>query len=276
MRKTTLLVRVIMQTVLLAVAVSVLIPFVYIVLISFGENVTSSSAILPDGYTLDNYRRLFSDTQFPRWIANSILLAVSSMLLGSVLCSTAAYIFGRFRFAGKRALYRLILLLQIFPLTLSMVSINKIFQTLGLINKLPGLILIDSAMAAAGLVFVAVGYITGVPYSLDEAAMIDGAGRFRIFLHIMLPLLRPMFVFVCIQSFVTSYNEYVIANVVMTEGFEKMPLAVGLQSLIAGQYGTNWSVYCAGAVLGSIPMLLLFYFLQRNYITGSTEGGVKE
>jgi arabinogalactan oligomer/maltooligosaccharide transport system permease protein len=276
MGKRSIPLRIAIQALLVVIAVSVLIPFVYIVLISFGKNVTSTGAVLPDSYTLDNYRRLFSETQFPRWILNSILLALASMLLGSVLCSSAAYVFGRFRFAGKRLLYNLVLLLQIFPLTLSMISINKIFQALGLLNKLPGLVLIDSTMAAAGLVFVAVGYVYNVPESLDEAAMMDGANRFQIFLHILLPLLRPMFVFVCIQSFVTSYNEYVIASVVMNEGFEKMPLAVGLQSLIAGQYGTNWSVYCAGAVLGSIPMLVLFYLLQRHYISGNTEGGVKE
>ena len=275
MHKKSLPVRIFTQFFLLLVAVSVSIPFMYVVIISFGNNVTSGAAIIPDSYTLDNYRRLFSDTQFPRWITNSLILAVFSMLLGTALCVTASYVLGRIRFTGRRALYNFILLLQIFPLTLSMVSINKLFQTLGLINKIPGLVLINSVMAAAGLVFVAMGYVLNISSSLDEAAMIDGAGRFRVFTNIMLPILRPMFVFVCIQSFVLSYNEYVIANVVMREGFERMPLAVGLQSLIAGQYGTNWSVYCAGAVLGSIPMLLLFYLLQRNYISGATEGSVK-
>ncbi len=258
------------------VALSVLVPFTYILLISFGKNVASSSAALPDGYTLDNYRRLFAETQFARWITSSLILAVSSMALGTFLCCTAAVVFERFRFSGKKALYHLVLLLQIFPLTLSMVSVNKIFGALGLLNKLPGLVLIDSAMAAAGLVFVAMGYVHNIPCSMDEAAMVDGAGRLKVFTRILLPMLRPMLVFVCIQSFVIAYNEYVIANIVMTEGFETMPLAVGLQSLIAGQYGTNWSVYCAGAVLGALPMLVLFYFLQRNYISGAVEGGVKE
>ena len=258
------------------VAVTVLIPMTYVLLVSFGKHVTSGSAIIPDSYTLENYRKLFIETQFLRWITNSLIMSVTAMALGTLVCTIAAYVFGRVNFAGKRMLRNFILLIQVFPLTLSMVSINKIFQTLDLANRIMGLSLINAAMSAAGLIFVAIGYVNNVPYTLEEAAMMDGASGTQRFFKISLPLLRPMFSFVCIQSFVLAYNEYVIANVVMTKGFESMPLAVGLQSLIAGQYGTNWSIYCAGAILGSLPVLLLFYYLQRNYISNSISGGIKE
>jgi ABC-type maltose transport system permease subunit len=105
--------------------------------------------------------------------------------------------------------------------------------------------------------------------------MIDGAGKFKILTRITLPLAKPMIAIVAIQSFVIAYNEYVIASTVMTQKLEAMPLAVGLQSMIVGQFGINWSVYCAGAVLGSIPMLVLFYSLQKYFIGGLTEGSVK-
>ncbi|MDD4479217.1 MAG: ABC transporter permease subunit, partial [Mesotoga sp.] len=225
--------------------------------------------------TLDNYTRLFSETRFMSWILNSLLLAAVTMVVAVLVVSICVYAFSRLRFYGRVGLFNFILLVQVFPLTLSMVSIFKIFVALGLLNKLEGLILADSAFASAGLVILAKGYFDTIPYSLDEAAMIDGAGKFKILTRITLPLAKPMIAIVAIQSFVIAYNEYVIASTVMTQKLEAMPLAVGLQSMIVGQFGINWSVYCAGAVLGSIPMLVLFYSLQKYFIGGLTEGSVK-
>jgi ABC-type maltose transport system permease subunit len=105
--------------------------------------------------------------------------------------------------------------------------------------------------------------------------MIDGANRFKILTRITLPLAKPMIAIIAIQSFVIAYNEYAIASTVMTQRLDSMPLAVGLQSMIVGQFGINWSLYCAGAVLGSIPIVVLFYSLQKYFIGGLTEGSVK-
>jgi arabinogalactan oligomer/maltooligosaccharide transport system permease protein len=225
--------------------------------------------------TLDNYRRLFTETRFSNWLINSLLLAAVTMILAVIVVSLSAYAFSRLRFQGRTKLFNFVLLIQVFPLTLSMVSIFRIFLALGLLNKIEGLIIVNSAFASAGLVLIAKGYFDTIPYSLDEAAMIDGANRFRILTKITLPLAKPMIAIVAIQSFVIAYNEYAIASTVMTQKLEAMPLAVGLQSMIEGQFGINWSVYCAGAVLGSIPMLVLFYSLQKYFIGGLTEGSVK-
>ena len=198
------------------------------------------------------------------------------MVITVILVSVTVYVFSRLRFLGKEKMFNFLLLIQIFPLTLSMVSIFRIFVAIGLLNKMPGLIIIDSTLASAGLVMIAKGYFDTIPYDLDEAAVMDGATKLQILWKITLPLAKPMLAIVAIQSFVIAYNEYVIASAVMTTNILSMPLSVGLQSMIVGQFGINWSIYCAGAILGSIPMIILFYSLQKYFIGGLTEGGVKQ
>lgn len=260
---------------LLGLCAITLLPFVYILLIAFGKNVFGTGAAVPTEFTLDNFRRLFTDTAFLDWIKNSIFLSLATMIAAVVLVSLTVYVFSRLRFRGQRQLFNFILLIQVFPLMLSMVSIFRIFVAFGLLNDLNGLIVVNATVSSAGLVLLAKGYFDTIPYELDEAAMMDGATKFQILKHIILPLAKPMLAVVAIQSFVIAYNEYAIASTIMTQGLDTMPLSVGLQSMIVGQYGTNWSLYCAASVLGSIPMILLFYSMQKYFIGGLTEGGVK-
>jgi len=123
---------------------------------------------------------------------------------------------------------------------------------------------------------VAKGYFDTIPFEIDEAAKVDGASLWKILTRINLPLAKPMLAIVAIQSFIISYNEYTIASTVMTDNINNMPLSVGLQSMIVGQFGINWGIYCAGAILGSIPMIVLFYSLQKYFVGGLVEGGVKQ
>ncbi|HOA78321.1 MAG: ABC transporter permease subunit [Bacilli bacterium] len=267
--------RVFLHALLFMLAIITLFPFVYIVLIALGKNVISTNTFIPEGFTLDNFKRLFTETKFLNWLGNSLLIATLTMIAAVILVSVSVYVFSRLKFYGKRKLFNFVLLIQIFPLTLSMVSIFQIFVRLGLLNRMMGLVIVNCTLASAGLVMLAKGYFDSIPYEIDEAAMMDGASVFQILTKITLPLAKPMLAIVAIQSFVIAYNEYTIASAVMTTNVEAMPLAVGLQSMITGQYGINWSIYCAGAVLGSIPMIILFYSLQKNFIGGLTEGGGK-
>jgi arabinogalactan oligomer/maltooligosaccharide transport system permease protein len=266
---------ILIQTMLFLLAIITLFPFAYIILISLGANVISTSTFIPKEYTFENFKRLFSDTHFTSWLGNSFVIGLMTMIISVVLVSITIYVFSRLKFYGKQKLFNFILLIQIFPLTLSMVSIFKIFVEFGLLNKSIGLIVVDATLASAGLIMLAKGYFDTIPYELDEAAMMDGASKFQILTKITLPLAKPMIAIIAIQSFVIAYNEYTIASAVMTTGVESLPLAVGLQSIISGQYGINWSLYCAGAVIGSIPMIIIFYALQKYFIGGLTEGGVK-
>ncbi|MDD3129652.1 MAG: ABC transporter permease subunit [Candidatus Izemoplasmatales bacterium] len=260
---------------LLTLAIITITPFAYIIMIAFGKNIIGTSATIPKELTLLNFQRLFTETAFLNWIFNSIVIGLTTMMISVIFVSITVYVFSRMRFYGKEKLFKFVMLIQIFPLTLSMVSIFRIFVTLGILNDIKGLIIINSTLSSAGLVLLAKGFFDTIPYEIDEAAMVDGASRFQTLTKVILPLAKPMLAVVAIQSFVIAYNEYVIASTVMTQGLETMPLSVGLQSMISGQYGTNWSMYCAAAILGSVPMIVLFYSLQKYFIGGITEGSVK-
>lgn len=267
--------KIIINLLLFVLAIITLFPFVYITLIALGDNVISTSTFIPKEFTFANFQKLFQETHFTNWLKNSFIIGIVTMIISVILVSVAVYVFSRLKFLGKQKLFNFFLLIQIFPLTLSMVSIFKIFVDFGLLNKTMGLIIVDSTMASAGLIMLAKGFFDTIPYELDEAAMIDGANKLQILVKITLPLAKPMLAIVAIQSFVIAYNEYTIASAVMTTSVDSLPLAVGLQSIISGQYGINWSLYCAGALIGSIPMIILFYALQKYFIGGLTEGGVK-
>ncbi len=267
--------RIIIHALLISLVLITLLPFIFVVLIAFGKDVIGTTILIPEQFSLENFRLLLSETHFTRWMINSFVIAIATVAVAVVLVSLSVYALSRLRFYGRQKVFQSILLIQVFPLTLSMVSIFRIFAAMGLLNQMPGLIIVNSVLASAGLILVAKGYFDTIPIDIDEAAKIDGASRFLILLKINLPLAKPMISIIAIQSFVIAYNEYVIASTVMTRGLDRMPLAVGLQSMIMGQYGTNWSLYCAGAVLGSVPMLVIFYSLQKAFLGGLTEGSVK-
>ena len=261
---------------LIVFAISVLVPVIYMVIVSFGKNVLSvDSGILPNEYTFMNYKDLFSKHQFKYWMINSIIISLGTMALTSILTTIGSYVFSRFKFYGSRTAFKSILLIQIFPITLSMVAIHQILGSMGLLNKLIGLILVDTVMALPYSLLLAKGYFDTIPRELEESAFIDGAGKIKTLVRIVIPLVKPIIATIAVNSFVLAYNEYVIANVVMTGGFKSMPLAVGLRSMFEGQYGINWPRYCSAALLGSIPMLILFFLLQDYFVSGLTEGSVK-
>lgn len=264
------------HAILIVLALIVLIPFVYILLISFGKDLLDITGYGDMGFSVDNYEKLFTETKYLHWLGNSLLVSLATMLISLVMVSVASNVFSKYKFAGREALFQTMLLIQIFPLTLMLVSLFKIFAALELLNKLIGLVIIDSVIATAGLILVSKGYFDTIPYEIDEAAMIDGANRFQVLIHITLPLVKPILGIVAIQSFVLTYNEYAIASMLITSGAEKMTVAVGLQSLIYGQFQQNWGMYSAGAVLASLPIFILFYSFQRYFIGGLTEGGVKQ
>ncbi|NLN50388.1 MAG: ABC transporter permease subunit [Acholeplasmataceae bacterium] len=277
-KKTTkqTLIKIAIQIFLFLLAVVVLIPFVYIVLMAFGKNVISVSSNIPREFSLTNFSNLFKETKFLRWMGVSFFVSGVTMVLSIVLVSVSVYVLARLKLVGRSKLFNALLLIQIFPLTLSMVAIFTIFSTFGLLNRPLGLVLINSTIASISLVMVAKGYFDTIPFEIDEAAKVDGASLWKILTRINLPLAKPMLAIVAIQSFIISYNEYTIASTVMTDNINNMPLSVGLQSMIVGQFGINWGIYCAGAILGSIPMIVLFYSLQKYFVGGLVEGGVKQ
>ena len=262
---------------LIIFAISVLVPIIYVVIISFGKNVTSlDGGVLPTSYTLQNYKDLFTEFQFKNWIINSIVISMGTMVLTLVFATVGAYVFSRFDFVGRMVTYKTILLIQIFPLTLSMVAIYKMVSMLGLINTQISLILVNTVMALPYSILLSKGYFDTIPKDLEESAYMDGASKARTLWLVIIPLVKPIIATIAISSFVLAYNEYVLANVLMSGGFESMPLAVGLRSMFAGQYGVNWPRFAAAASLGSIPMLIIFMVFQDHFVSGLTDGSVKQ
>jgi arabinogalactan oligomer/maltooligosaccharide transport system permease protein len=259
----------------LAVAWSIY-PILRVITISIrpGDNLlTESLAIIPDDWTFDNYITLFTDHPFGTWIWNSILVTATVMLTGVTLASTAGYALSRFRFPGREASLFSLLVTQMFPATMLLLPLFIMLSSLHLINTYLGLIVIYSSTALPFCVWSMKGYYDTIPYSLEEAARIDGASRFMAFYKIILPLASPALVITALFSFMSAWTEYIVAAQVLW--YEEMfTLPIGLKSFQANMT-TEWGLYAAGAMIVSIPAIALFLFLTKYLIGGLTLGSVK-
>jgi len=243
-----------------------------------------TARIIPAQPTTANYLYLFRERQeinFPRWLLNTVYVAGITSALGVFLCALGAYAFSRFRFRGRRAGLLTILLVQMFPQTVGMVAIYLILQTLGKqipwlgLNTHPGLILVYLGGAIGFNTWFMKGYFDTIPRSLEESALVDGATPFQAFWRIVLPVARPILAVVFVIQFISVYSEYLLASLIL-KGSEKYTLAVGLQLFIGEAYNRRWGSFAAASVLGAAMILIIFYALQSQIISGLTGGAVKE
>ncbi|MFK4731463.1 sugar ABC transporter permease [Agromyces mediolanus] len=258
-------------------------PILYIVSASLNPNGSlAGSTGLFTKFSLENYINLFSNPAqpFAAWFMNTLLIglvtAAGTVLLGGL----AAYAFSRMRFSGRRLGLITILLVQMFPQLLAVVAIfllmkgiGDIFPALGL-NTHIGLIMVYLGGALGVNTYLMYGFFNTVPVSIDEAAKLDGAGHSRIFFTIILRLSAPVLAVVGLLSFIATINEFVIASVLLTAP-ERKTLAVGLYQFIAQETSANWPVFAAGAVLAALPVVVLFFVLQKYIVSGLTAGSVK-
>ncbi|MBE6830675.1 MAG: ABC transporter permease subunit, partial [Ruminococcaceae bacterium] len=202
------------------------------------------------------------------------LFAVSIPLLFTI---PAAYAFSRFRFAGRKTMLFILLLLNAFPSTLSMFAIYRLFKMFNLLNSYLGLVIAYTGMNAIFALWNMKGYFDSIPISIEEAARIDGANDLIIIAKIVSPLAKPSIIVTATMIFINVWSEYIFAITFLT-GTDKYTLAAGLYSLQASGngYATNWPVFSAGAILVTIPVLVLFFIFQRYMVSGLTLGGVKE
>ncbi len=255
-------------------------PIVFVVSASLSTRGTLTGTTgLFTSVTFEQYRALFQ-TNFPNWIVNSLVIG-SAASVGSVLMSAAAaYAFSRFRFRGRRGSLTFLLLLQMFPQLLAFVAILLLLLALG--NAIPllglnsrlALIAVYLGGALGANTFLMYGFFNTVPRELDEAARIDGASHSRIFFTIILRLVAPILAVVALLGFVGSFSDFIIARVVLTAQ-DKLTVAVGLYQFVSAQFDARWGIFAAGAVLSSVPIVVLFLFLQRYIVGGLTAGAVK-
>ena len=234
---------------------------------------SSSLALIPRGATFANFRILLFETPFLRWLGNSSLIALAVTVTGVGLASTAGYALSRFRFLGRSSALHGLLVTQMFPVTMLLLPLYLILIKLSLINSYLGVIIIYSATALPFCIWQLKGYYDTIPLSLEEASTIDGCTRWQSFYLVVLPLSLPALVITALFSFMTAWNEYVVAALVLQD-VDRFTLPLGLK-MFQSNMSTQWGLYAAGALLVSLPVVGLFLLLSRFLISGLSSGAVK-
>lgn len=254
-----------------------LIPILYALSVSLNANNSLLSvdfSFIPKNFTLKNYSAVFFDEPIMLWLKNSLILAVITLLISLGTGIPAAYVFSRKTFPGRKPILRMLILLYAFPSLLSMTALYKLMSPMGLINTKPGLIIVYTGTEAVFALWNMKGYFDTIPYDIEEAAMIDGATPIQIVTKIVLPLAKPTIAVTAMMVLIYVWNEYIFAVNFMT-GSDTYTLAAGLYSLQATEMSGNWPVFAAASIVVSVPILVVFFALQRNMTTGLTSGGVK-
>ena len=253
-----------------------LIPILYTLLLSLsGRNAVLSGGGLFDRiWSLDAYRAILLDEPFLGWLANSLKISLFTMLLALSSAVFAAYAFSRRRFRGRRALLNMLLILNAFPQMLSMFALFRLFRELNLINTHIGLILIYAGGMCIFAIWNLKGYFDSIPVEIEEAAAIDGAGNAAIVLRIVLPLARPAIIVTAVMVLISVWNEYLFSTTFMMN-VETYTLSGGLYQLQSNDYGRSWPLFTAAAMLVSLPVLIVFFCVQKYMVSGLTAGGVK-
>lgn len=250
-------------------------PFVWMILTSLTPTAVLSAtgvSLTPAAWSFDNYTRLFAQTSFLGNMLDSLIIAAGTVVVGLAVSVTAAYAFSRFRFAGRKLLMLQFLLINMFPVVLLILPLFVMMRKAGILDTHIGLILANSTVAIPFAVWMLTSYISAIPKSLDEAAMMDGCSRLAALWRVVLPLTMPGIVSTGIYIFITAWNEYLYA--LTLGGRSVRPVTVAIQTLI-GEYQIEWGLLAAGAVVGALPATALFLLVQRRLIGGLTQGAVK-
>ncbi len=215
-------------------------------------------------------------SKFLLWLRNTFVISGLTGVMAIVLTTTAGYAIARLRFPGRFQMLMFFIFIQMFPGFLGLVAITQIIGGLGLTNNFAGLILAYSGGVVAFGTWIYKGFVEGLPQSLEEAALVDGCTRWTAFTKIVLPLSGPMLVFIFLNQFIGTYTEFFLINILIT-GADKWNIGLGLRSLAPAGFDTqNFGVFSAAAILGSLPIVILYYSFQQVFVSGALSGGVKE
>ncbi len=241
-----------------------------------GKSLASMSILpIPNNPTTDNFTRLFTKTNYLSWYKNSLIVACFNTLFTTVIVLITAYVFSRFRFRFKKLALMSFLILQMFPSVIGMVAIYVILNRFGLTDNLMGLVLVYTAGNIPYNTWLLKGYFDTIPRSIDEAAKVDGAGNFSTFIRIILPNTLPMVAFLAVTSFTQPWMDFILPRYILRSDKNKT-LAVGLFEMINGRSNDNFTQFAAGALLISIPFVIIFALNQKYLIRIMSTGAVKE
>ncbi|MCL6454590.1 MAG: sugar ABC transporter permease [Alicyclobacillus sp.] len=263
----------VIRVVLWVVLVVTLVPLLYVVTASFSATQSLSSAsLIPHHPTLSNYRNVFQ-SGFLRWAWNSTEIALVVSAAQLLITSTAAYAFSRMHFIGRKYGLMTLLVLQMFPNSMAVAAIYAVLAKWGMLDRLWVYMLLLIGGSAFNI-WLMKGYLDTIPIELDEAARVDGAGHFRIFLSVIIPLARPMLAVVFFLSMIGFYSEYILAGTVL-QSPSNYTLGLGMYNLINTQFAQNWGLFSAASLLSAIPLALAFGFLNPLMAKGLTAGASK-
>ena len=265
--------------VLLVLAAFWLIPIFWLLLSSFSaSNSMSISRFFPEEYSLAQYQKLLLQTdaanQFPRWMLNTTIIALCNCVISSVFVLMVAYAMSRMRFAARKPMMNISMILGLFPAFLSMVATYFLLKTLGM-RSWVGLVVVYAGSSGLGYL-IAKGFFDTIPKSLSESAKIDGASEHTVFWKIIMPMSKPIIVYTVINSFLAPWMDFIFAKYVLGNDVMNSTVAIGLYGMLdRSRMSTYFGQFCAGGVLVSIPISILFIIMQKFYVEGITGGAVK-
>lgn len=265
-------------TILIFVIIAIIYPLLWTIGASFNPgNSLVSTTMIPQNPTVNNYLELFEgkpSLQYIQWYFNSLKISLFTML-GSLICvSFTGYAFSRFRFKGRKHGLTLFLLLQMIPQFSALVALFVLAQMLGMMNNNWLLILLYIGGQIPMNTYLMKGYMDSIPIDLDESAKLDGASHTMIFYKIILPLAKPMLAVVAMNGFTGPLGDFILASTILRTP-ESYTLPIGLYNLVNQAQGANYTTFAAGAILISVPVAIVFFLLQKNFVTGLTAGGTK-
>jgi len=239
-----------------------------------GDRIISTDlSIIPKGATFLSYIKLFKETYFIKWIFNSLIITLSTSLIGVILASSAAYSFSRYKFFGRKIGLYILLFTQMVPAGMLILPLYLMIMKLNLINTYLGMIIAYSVSSLPFSIWILKGYYDTIPRSLEEAAMVDGANEVYTFYKIILPLSTPALSIAFLFNFTMAWNEYLVARVILYNP-KSYTWTLGLFEL-QGQFITQWGMFAAGSIIITIPVLLIFLYSSKWLVSGLTLGSVK-
>jgi multiple sugar transport system permease protein/raffinose/stachyose/melibiose transport system permease protein len=255
--------------------VIILLPFFWMVSVSLkpaSEPFAIPARLWPENPTFENYKTAFQP-EFRRYFLNSTIISVATIIISISVGLLAAYSFSRFKIPGFAILLIAIILAQMFPVATIIIPIFKIIRDLELLNTYTALIIAYLTITLPVSIWMLIGFISSIPQDLEEAAMIDGATRLQAFLWVVVPLARPGIIATAVWIIVVTWQEFIFA-LAFTQTREMRTVSVGMSDFI-GQYGIRYGELMASSVMISIPIIVVFFFLQQHFVAGLTAGATK-
>ena len=269
--------RIIIHIVLIMACIVSVFPVLRVLAVSLrpGDRLMSTDlAIIPPDATLESYRIILFDKPFLGWVWNSLAITIATALIGVILAATAAYAFSRWKFPGRSVGLVFLLATQMIPASMLMIPIYILAIKLGMVGTYRGLVIAYCVTSIPFSVWILKGYFDTIPADLEEAARIDGCSQLQAFWRVLLPLSTPALAITFLFNFMSAWNEYLLARVMLGSSESLMTWPLGLQRL-QGQYATQWGQFSAGSILVMNPVVVLFLYSSKYLISGLTLGGVK-